>query len=176
MLIYFFSSKLYGPTAGIAEATATVPQIPKPALNAFAMLHRMGTRRIAVSNDSILATRLDDGGLAVALWNYVPPVGTGASYTPQSTASGPNRTFTLHLEHLPKNSAVILWRVDGTHGNVMTAYDAMGRPATPSQEQIAALRKAGKASPPEHLHPVNGTLSVTIPAQGLVVLTTERSR
>jgi xylan 1,4-beta-xylosidase len=46
----------------------------------------------------------------------------------------------------------------------------MGRPATPSREQIVALRKAGAASPAEHLTLQNGELSVTVPAQGLIVL------
>jgi xylan 1,4-beta-xylosidase len=69
-----------------------------------------------------------------------------------------------------KSAVVSLYRVDSTHGNVVPAFDAMGRPPTPSREQISALQKAGEASPPEHLHLTNGALTVTIPAQGLVLL------
>jgi xylan 1,4-beta-xylosidase len=65
--------------------------------------------------------------------------------------------------------------VDPTHGNVIPAFDAMGRPATPSREQIVALRKAGAAAPPEHLKLEHGTLFVTVPAQGLVVLEIEHA-
>ncbi len=161
----------YGGFGLIAE-----DQIPKPALHAFAMLHRLGERRIAVNSDSVLATHLADGGVAIALWNYVPPVGEGANYTPQRAHPGEDRTFRLKLEHLPKNATITLWRVDGTHGNVLTAYDAMGRPATPTREQIAALRKAGEASPAEHSQLQDGTLTVTVPAQGLVVLTAGAGR
>ncbi|PMY44387.1 glycosyl hydrolase family 39, partial [Pseudomonas sp. GW456-L12] len=44
--------------------------IPKPAYNAFAMLHELGDRRLPVASDSVLATRRPDGALAIALWNY----------------------------------------------------------------------------------------------------------
>jgi len=53
---------------------------------------------------------------------------------------------------------------------VLKAYDAMGRPADPSREQIAALRSAGESSPPEQASLKNGSFSVRIPAQGLVVV------
>ena len=35
--------------------------IPKPALNAFAMLHQLGDRRLKADSDSALATRSSDG-------------------------------------------------------------------------------------------------------------------
>jgi len=41
--------------------------IPKPALNAFAMLHQLGDRRIKLDSDSALATRRSDGDIAIAL-------------------------------------------------------------------------------------------------------------
>ena len=69
-----------------------------------------------------------------------------------------------------------MWRVDGTHGNAIPAYDAMGRPPAPSREQIAELRKAGQASPPEHPAIKNGRVEVTIPSRGLVVLTTDATK
>ncbi len=53
--------------------------IPKPALNVFRALHRLGDRRIAVASDSALATKDGQGHVAVALWDYAPPDGTGAT-------------------------------------------------------------------------------------------------
>jgi xylan 1,4-beta-xylosidase len=161
----------YGGFGLIAE-----DQIPKPAFHAFAMLHRLGEQRIAVSSDSALATKTANGGVAIALWNYLPPIGEGAVYKPESANPGGERTFTLELKNLPGGSKLTLWRVDGNHGNVIPAYDAMGRPPTPSREQIQALRKAGTASPPEHPKIEGGRLTVTIPARGLVLLTAEPSR
>ena len=161
----------YGGFGLIAE-----DEIPKPAFHAFTMLHRLGDRRIALQSDSALATRTADGGLAVALWNYLPPVGEGAKYTPESALPNGTRTFSIELRNVRRGSKLTLWRVDGTHGNVIPAYDAMGRPATPSREQIAALRKAGQASPPEHPAIKNGRVEITVPARGLVLLTADSAR
>jgi xylan 1,4-beta-xylosidase len=147
--------------------------IPKPAFHAFAMLHRLGDRRLKVDSDSALATVKADGSVVVAVWNYAPPAGTGAAYTPPPATLGPEKRMELSFEGVSKTAAVTLWRVDPTHGNVVPAFDAMGRPATPSRAQIVELQKAGAASPPEHLRLEHGKLTVTVPAQGLVVLEIE---
>lgn len=144
--------------------------IPKPALNAFAMLHELGDRRIRVESDAALATRNKDGSIVFALWNYAPPFGTGASYTAPPANWGPNKTFTLMLKGISPNASVRLWRVDADHGNVMKTYDAMGRPAFPTRDQIAKLRLAGKASLPEQTSLKGGALTIAIPSQGLVVV------
>ena len=47
--------------------------IPKASFNAFALLHRLGTDRITIDSDSVLATRREDGALVIAAWNYAPP-------------------------------------------------------------------------------------------------------
>jgi xylan 1,4-beta-xylosidase len=157
----------YGGFGLIAE-----DDIPKPSLNAFAMLHRLGDRRIKLDSDSAIATRRADGGLAVALWNYAPPFGEGAAYTPPPATLGPSRTFTLKLEGISPSASVEIWRLDADHGNVIKTYDAMGRPAFPSRAQITKLRDAGRPSPPESASLKNGTLTITIPPQGLVLIIT----
>ena len=144
--------------------------IPKPAFNAFTMLHELGDRRIKVDSGSVLATKRSDGTVVVALWNYAPPFGTGATYTPPPANPGPDKNFTLKLDGVAPNAPVQIWRLDAEHGNVLKTYDAMGRPATPSREQIVRLREAGKASPPERGALKDGILTVRIPPQGLVVL------
>lgn len=47
--------------------------IPKAAYNAFVLLHRLGTERLQVDSDSVIATRRKDGSLAIAAWNSAPP-------------------------------------------------------------------------------------------------------
>ena len=144
--------------------------IPKPALNAFAMLHELGDRRIKVDSDSVLATKSADGAVELALWNYVAPYGEGPSYTPPPKNPGPSRTFSVHLTGVPADATVTLERLDADHGNVVKAYDAMGRPATPSREQIQQLQAAGKAAPAEQAALRNGVLELAIPPQGLVLV------
>jgi xylan 1,4-beta-xylosidase len=143
--------------------------IPKPSLNVFAALHELGERRIAVESDAVLATT-NGHGLVIALWNYAPPVGTGATYTWPKEVAGPAKVFDLELKHVPAEAAVEVLRVDADHGNVLKAYDAMGRPENLSRAQIAELRKAGAMAPAEHSHLQQGRLHLEIPAHGLAVV------
>ena len=150
--------------------------IPKPAFNIFALLHQLGDQRLTVDSDSALATKTAGGAVVAALWNYAPPAGTGAAYTPEPAKAGPDKTMEIKFVGVDENAAVTLYRVDGTHGNVVRAFDAMGRPATPTREQIIELRKAGAAAPPEHAKLIHGTLTVTIPAHGLMLVKFEQGR
>jgi xylan 1,4-beta-xylosidase len=144
--------------------------IPKPALNAFAMLHLLGERRIPVDSTNALATTRPDGSVVVALWNYTPPYGTGAAYTQAPTDPGPVKPFLLKLDGVKPNASTQIWRLDADHGNVVKTYDAMGRPAFPTRDQIATLRAAGQPSPPESTALKSGSLNITIPPQGLVLV------
>jgi len=145
--------------------------IPKPAFNAFAMLHQLGDRRIALDSDSAIATRRSDGSLVFALWNYAPPDGTGANYTPPPATRGPSKTVTLQLAGIAPNATATILHLDEDHGNVIKTYDAMGRPAFPSRNQIVRLRQAGSAAPPEKSSLKAGSLTLDIPPQGLVLVT-----
>jgi xylan 1,4-beta-xylosidase len=150
--------------------------IPKPALNAFAMLHQLGDRRIPVDSDAALATREADGSIVVALWNYAAPYGTGASYTPPPANAGPAKTFNLKLDAIAPNASARIWRLDADHGNVIKTFDAMGRPAFPSRDQIAKLRVAGQPAPPQEVTLKNGILKIVIPPQGLAVIKIQGDR
>jgi len=146
-------------------------EIPKPIFNTYVALHKLGDQRIAVDSDSALATKTSNG-LAIALWNYAPPTGEGANYTPENgpdaKPAGPAKEFTLKLEHTGANVEIL--RVDPDHGNVLKAYDTMGRPAWPSREQITALRKAGAMAPAEHMKLKSGELHLSVPAHGMAVV------
>jgi len=144
-------------------------RIAKPAFNAFAMLHKLGDRRLAVDSDSALVTRRDDGSVVIALWNYAPPVGDTASYTPGEPA-GTAKYFSIDVQHLPAAARATVWRLDATHGNAVAAFDRMGRPDFPSREQIAQLREAGKPAAPESVDVSKGKFEITVPVQGLVVV------
>ncbi len=144
-------------------------RIPKPAFNAFAMLHKLGDRQLKSDSDSALVTRRDDGTVVLALWNYAPPVGDTASYTP-GKPRGTNRHFSVDVRNLAAGAHATVWRLDENHGNAVAAFDQMGRPDFPSRAQIAALRKAGEMAPPERVDLHDGKLQLDIPPQGLVVV------
>jgi xylan 1,4-beta-xylosidase len=111
------------------------------------------------------------GSLALALWNYAPPTGTGPTYTMPTGPAGPAKTFDLEFKNVSLLASAEVWRVDDDHGNVLKAFDAMGRPPGDlTQAQIARLRAAGAMAPPEHLHLDHGHLRLTVPAHGLAVV------
>jgi xylan 1,4-beta-xylosidase len=144
-------------------------RIAKPSFNAFAMLHKLGDTRLMIKSDSALVTKRADGTVVIALWNYAPPVGNTASYTPGKPAGTPKQ-FNLDVRHLAGGAHATVWRLDETHGNAVAAFDRMGRPDSPSRAQLVQLREAGKLAAPESMAVSNGKLQITVPVQGLVVV------
>ena len=145
--------------------------IPKAALNVFRALHTLGDRRIALTSESALATSGGNGGIAVAVWDYTAPYGTGASYTPPPATLPDAKAFELRFEHVAANAPVRILRVDSDHGNALKAFDAMGRPPGDlTQAQVKQLQAAGAMAPTEETHLTDGKLELSVPAQGLAVV------
>jgi xylan 1,4-beta-xylosidase len=132
--------------------------IPKPAFNAFRLLHQLGEERIALDSNSALLTRKKDGSLVLAVWNYAPPEQEGAS-----------KTVTLKLKGNAPSQAV-LSVVDPQHGDIRPAYEAMGSPRYPTFAQIRDLRKAAELAAPETRSLSNGELTLTLPSYALAVV------
>jgi xylan 1,4-beta-xylosidase len=140
--------------------------IPKAAFNDFSLLHRLGSKRIELNSDSALATLRDDGSLAVAVWNYAPPGETA-----------PAKEFNLSLKGLGDLRQATIYQVDPSHGSALAAWEAMGKPDTPSREQQEVLREAGRLPAPEiqTISPGDpASLSLAIPAHGLVLVILEK--
>jgi xylan 1,4-beta-xylosidase len=133
--------------------------IPKPAFNAFRLFHELGDKRLNVQSDSVLATRRQDGSLAVAVWNYAAP-----------SQEVPARTITLQFKGVPASASVQISRVDLAHGDPLPAYERMGKPASPTMAQIEQLRAAAQLPPPEKQRLRQGAITLQVPSQGLVFL------
>lgn len=133
--------------------------IPKPAFNAFALLHRLGERRFAADVDGALLTRRGDGAIVLALWNYVD-VG----------AQGEPRRVVLRLRNRAARSALVE-SLDREHGNVLRAYLGMGSPRYPTARQLAELRAAAALPPAVARALDRGTLALEIPPDGLTLVT-----
>jgi xylan 1,4-beta-xylosidase len=144
--------------------------IPKPAFNAFALLHKLGERRLQVDSEAALATRRADGSIVIALWNYAPPEATGPRYRAESETGFPAKRFAVHVGAASPDARVRLWRLDANHGNVVKAFDVMGRPDFPSSAQIEQLRASAKLADPEDAALTGAVLDVDIPPHGLVVV------
>jgi xylan 1,4-beta-xylosidase len=132
--------------------------IPKPAFNAFKLLHQLGEERIALNSGSALVTRRRDGSIAIALWNYAPPEQPGA-----------DRTFMLQIKGVVANQARISV-VDPKHGDYHDAYEKMGSPRYPTQAQIQQLIRSAQIPPAEERSINGGQLTLTLPYYGLALI------
>ncbi len=144
----------YGGFGLIAE-----DHIPKPSFNAFALLHRLGDRRIAADSPSALVTRRRDGALVVAVWNLSLP-GEHAE----------SRTTRILVKGLPGEARAVVSHVDPAHGSPLAAYAAMGDPAWPTRDQIAALRRAAALPPPKTVQLDHGELDLVLAPEELAVV------
>lgn len=133
--------------------------IPKASFAAFELLHELGDQRLTLNSDSALVTRRADGTLVVAVWNLVPPEQTGAS-----------KTVTIHFKTPANLGRASISEVDGEHGDPRPAYQKMGSPRYPTQEQLMELRKATELPTPEIVNLKNDELTITLQPDGLAVI------
>lgn len=133
--------------------------IPKPAYNAFALLHQLGSERFESDSQGTLATRRSNGDLVIALWNYTD-VGSG----------GAAREVKLQFKHAHPRTAMVQI-VDRTHGNALVPYAGMGFPQYPTQAQLRELRAAAALGTPKAITLQRGTLKLEIAPDGLVIVT-----
>jgi xylan 1,4-beta-xylosidase len=143
----------YGGYGLIAE-----DEIPKPAFNAFKLLHELGDERIQLDSDSALLTRRKDGSLVLAVWNYASP-----------DQSGSSKSITLQLKNTSAKRAMVS-RLDREHGDIHSAYEKMGSPRYPTQKQIQELRHAAELSKPDAIHLEHGEFTIALPSHGLAVI------
>ena len=133
--------------------------IPKPAFNAFALLHDLGEERISISSDSLLVTRRKDGSLAIAVWNYFPPGEEGAA-----------KEITLHFSGMTGRHQATIRHADTGYGAVKAAYEGMGSPRYPTRSQTAKLREAARLPPAEKRVFGGGELKIPLPPYGLALV------
>lgn len=132
--------------------------IPKPAFNAFKVLHGLGDERIDSASTSALVTRRKDGAYVIAVWNLVAP-----------GQAGTLKNVTLRFKGMKVGKASVSL-VDAQHGNVTAAYQKMGSPVYPTTAQLEELRKGAALPASESRSFKKNEFNLTIPSQGLAVI------
>lgn len=132
--------------------------IPKPAFNAFQLLHKLGDRRIALDSDSALLTRRAGDSLVLAIWNYS---GSGEG--------GSSKIVTARFKNTNVHQAVV-WRLDAAHGDFHPLYEKMGEPRYPTPLQLRQLRMAATLVGPENQELKDGELTFSLPAHALALI------
>ncbi len=109
--------------------------IAKPVVNTFRMLAELQGRWLPLRGGDELvgamAALRDDGSVAALVWNY--------SDDQEETAA--DRAVRLRLP-VPEGTRYTVCLLDDTHSNPFDAWEAMGSPQTPTDEQLVALREA----------------------------------
>jgi xylan 1,4-beta-xylosidase len=132
-----------------------------PVLNVFRLFSRLGAEQVSATSSAqvsleqvmsegvrnasdvgVLATRAENGNLAVLLWHYRDDDVPAASADVHIVLTGLAPGFERHAR---------VWRVDSSHGNAFSAWLAMGSPAHPSRRQIDRLTRAARMTP-QRLH------------------------
>ncbi len=108
-------------------------------------------------------TRDENGALVVAVWNLVSP--DRPPRAPELT-----KTITMRIKNLKVARRAYISRADGEHGDPRPLYEKMGSPVYPTQEQLKKLRETSVPTPPEVKELKNGEFSLTLPANGLAVI------
>lgn len=156
-----------------------------PVLNAFKLLGRLaGTRLPVTSSDAISLETLvdesvrsapeidalatyDDETLRILVWHYHDDLVEAAPRHVSLNVTLP--------ESFEKGVAVKHERVDNTHGNAFTSWEALGRPASPTESELEQLREAMNSMEfePEKVLVSEGPLSIEfdLPRFGVSLLT-----
>lgn len=162
--------------------------IDKPVLNAFRLMgmlsaHKPGGSWLATASSGALpvaqiiansvtaapdinavATR-NGREVDILVWNYH-----------DADVEAPPAEVHLQVDGLQGKSAIASeFSVDAAHSNAYRAWQQMGSPAQPTEEQLEQLEKAGKLeqTEPEHTTPVtsgNAELNLTLPRQAVVLV------
>jgi len=156
-----------------------------PVLNVFRLFAKLGATELAARSDGeialaditrdgvrgkadvgVLATRTDDGKVAVLVWHYH-----------DDDVAGPDAAVTLKLAGLARQTKATQWRVDKTTTNAFSAWQAMGAPQSPDEKQYAELERASAmhAAPLPPLAVQHGAANVrfNLPRQGVTLLLLE---
>ena len=137
--------------------------INKPSYYAYGLLHQLGEQRIANASKNVIVTKTSDGGLAMAVWNLADPDDHGTA-----------RSIDLVLNHLSSDAQVTIQRVDADHGNVLKAYEGMGKPLDPTPTQVEKLNRESALPAAEDMKLQGGQLKLNLTPNSLVLVKVQR--
>jgi xylan 1,4-beta-xylosidase len=153
--------------------TLSTNSVGKPVLNVFKMLGRLEGKRIplfssgALGADRIISEKVlkapDIDGLATAsekmvqvvLWNYHDDIVDAEPNGVRLDIKMPSQINKAKVTH---------YRIDKTHSNSYTKWLSLGSPQKPTDEQLAALKKAAELEmlePEKDYEVKNGLLSLS---------------
>ena len=133
--------------------------INKPSFYAFELLHELGGERLTNPSQDLIATENAAGEVEVAAWNLVDPGGQGS-----------DKTIELQFKHVPADARASIQRLDAAHGNVLSEYEAIGKPLDPTPEQVEKLNRETALPPDSETKLIAGNLEIKLAPNCLVLI------
>lgn len=139
--------------------------IPKPTFHAYRFLHQLGDETIATAPGVVVTRDHASKRITALAYHYPQAVKTavpntmdlvgqpadGAERADRIVATGNCAPLVIEISGLPAGAPFQIETLDAHHGNAIIAWQAMGRPASPTRNQIETLRQAGQATLTETL-------------------------
>lgn len=122
--------------------------IVKPSFHAYRMLHQLGDEKIYYQDPLFVSRSSQDGKISAIAFNYPKEFEShvpGAKDIPDFYKASAKQ-LNLTLKGLMPNAVFQLDLLDADHGNVIAAYNAMGRPHSPNKAQTEWLRQQGQST------------------------------
>jgi len=116
-------------------------QVKKPTFHLYAFMARLGPQVLARGEDH-LVTRDETGRIAVLAWQ--PVGGTDDPQEPSSHRLSLDLPVVFPDGTAPSSAYVHRSRVNDEDGNAFTAWQRMGRPASPTTRQLESLYDAAE--------------------------------
>lgn len=159
------------------RAWLTAGEVEKPFLNAYRLFGMLGSTRLDATSDAAwptddlgglphgmpeeidtLATRLDDGSLAVLVWRHADD---------QYSTDEASTEVTVRVSGVPAESySVEEYRIDADHSNAHTVWKALGSPQDPSDDELASIHAR------QGLETVGSAREVSAGDDGSLIITT----
>ncbi len=122
--------------------------IPKPAYHAYRMLNALGDVMVSYQNPIAVTRHSSSGRVTAIAFNYpeefeshVPSARDASTFMNASS-----RQLRCTLKGLPPHAEFTVEVLDHDHGYSHAAWEAMGKPHSPTREQTAQLKAAGWAT------------------------------
>ncbi len=145
--------------------------INKPSFYGYGLLHQLGDRRLANDSPNVVVTRAADGAVVVAAWNLAnPDPAAGASGAASRAAAGAVKTMRLEFRHVAADARVTVEVLDHKHGDVLPIYQAMGRPAYPTEAQVQEMNRRSALGAPLELRLRGGVLELRLEPNALALV------
>jgi xylan 1,4-beta-xylosidase len=130
--------------------------IPKAAFNAFALLHRLGDRRLLPDLKDAIVTKRSDETLAIVVWNYCEP-----------RARSDPKVIELQVPH---GRTALITTLDEETGSALTAWRRIGSPQFPTRRQQQCLRSAGRLPSAASVRLERGMLRIALPPHAMALV------